>query len=113
VRFDLQHVALRCITSQATGATVLCPLVGPLIARLADRYQTRALLTLALTLAKRDVLQLAGAQIADDGMIDGLPAEVPVGALVAVVDRTLRLCVTRFGEDETSRLIAQAWPGLE
>ena len=112
MRCDVQALAGRCVGRYGGGATVLCPLAGALATRLDGRYHVQALLTLALTLAKRELPSLRGADVLVDGSLSGLLPEIPSAALVNVVAHALRLCVTTFGEDETRRLVAEAWPDL-
>ena len=112
MRCDVQALAGRCVARYGSDAAVLCPLAGALASRLEGRYHAQALLTLALTLAKRELPSLRGADVMADGSLSGLLPETPTATLVKVVAHALRLCLTKFGEDETGRLVAEAWPEL-
>ena len=112
MRCDVQALAGRCVARYGSDAAVLCPLAGALATRLDSPYHAQALLTLALTLAKRELPSLRGANVMADGSLSGLLPDTPSVMLVKVVAHALRLCVTRFGEDETGRLVAEAWPEL-
>ena len=112
MRCDVQALAGRCVARYGSDAAVLCPLAGALATRLDSPYHAQALLTLALTLAKRELPSLQGTDVMVDGSLSGLLPETPTATLVNVVAHALRLCVTNFGEDETRRLVAEAWPEL-
>lgn len=109
---NADDLAGRCVARYGGGATLLCPLAMALGPRLPGPYHAQALLTLALTLAKRDLPSLNGADVMADGSLKGLLPATPSADLAHVVSHALRLCVTNFGEDETGRLLAEAWPEL-
>ena len=109
---DVPHLAECCVGQASSAAAVLTPLAGPLATRLAGRYQTQALLTLALTLARREDAAFDGAAVDVSGRLTGLDSSTTERSLVTLVAKALRLCLTQFGESETRRVVAEAWPNL-
>jgi hypothetical protein len=113
MRLDVQRVAQWCVAAPASHAQVLCPLAARLTARLSDRYEAQALLTLGLTLAKRDYAELGPVAVDADGYLHSLPARTSAPVLESIVAHALQLCTTQLGEREAVALIGEAWPDLD
>lgn len=100
-------------TSEATkpAATQICEKLSLLLGKLIGAAGFRALLSRALTIAKRETEALATVSITDNGSFKGL-TEKAAEASPVIIAHLIGLIVTFLGEALTLRLLHDAWPDL-
>ena len=113
MRLNVSAVARQCIGSATPDARVLCPFAASLGGVMGDRYQAQALLTLGLTLAKRDDARLRSVHVEADGRLRDVPEALPETVFATILAHVLRLCAAQLGETTTAELIAVTWPDVE
>ncbi len=95
--------------ANAFPAVYVCQKLGLPLSRLVGENGSRALLTRALTVAKREAEVLGPVKVADDGALEGWNGEAE-GASTALVGHLIGLLETFLGEALTLRLLHYVWP---
>ncbi len=95
--------------ANAFPAVYVCQKLGLPLSRLVGENGSRALLTRALTVAKREAEVLGPVKVADDGALEGWNGEAE-GASTVLVGHLIGLLETFLGEALTLRLLHYVWP---
>ncbi len=99
------------ISSQANAPAVVhvCRKLGLPLSKWVGEAGSRALLTRALTLAKREAEVLSPVKVTDNGALEGLNGEAEDASTV-LVSHLIGLVETFLGEALTLRLLHDVWP---